>query len=404
MSVAELWPGIRRREDGSIAFSCHKDERERCGAEPTRIYHFKSSLVDKQVVALSCERHRLAEYARKAEVRFLVDCIIGAGTGIDYSEARGSTEIGEGLFRCKRCNSILVNYTGNKATLFSVAGDEYCHRCEETKRIEGAPSELALRDLERRIGAAERLINELKCKETGALEDTLKQDRKQNEDRMNQLAVSISAQKKSLDVMCGEVGLLKADLESEMQAGLDDEEKMAALAEDVSRLKSIQQGTERKDTKTMNVKNEAQEAAVRTAASQFVKGLRVPLARALSKGSADESAQAKIADALDSPLGDAIVSLLLGVGLEHLPLPIGSGVQGVVRQLSAELRVRGASIAADQAADLVMGPLREALGGLLAGEAAEALQGLPVPVNAISTTEAAVKHEAPLRIVMDGGK
>lgn len=117
-----------------------------------------------------------------------------------------------------------------------------------------------------------------------------------------------------------------------------------------------------------NLTPDAMDAAWRIAGNQLVKLTREPLVAALSRnlGPGDEALRARIAAFLDTPLGTAVVTAILSVGLSAMPaiaLP-GVGTQAVPR-LAQELRVKAMADAADFAADLLMGPLRESLSLLI---------------------------------------
>lgn len=108
------------------------------------------------------------------------------------------------------------------------------------------------------------------------------------------------------------------------------------------------------------------DAAWRTGAGQFVKLARDPLAALISRhlGPGDESLRGRIAAFLETELGTALVSALLSASLSALPngasRMIGLSPAQLAR-LTQELRVGAMAGAGDVAADLFMGPLRQAL-------------------------------------------
>jgi len=109
---------------------------------------------------------------------------------------------------------------------------------------------------------------------------------------------------------------------------------------------------------------DATDAAWRIAGAQLIKLTRAPLVAALSRnlGPGDEALRARIAAFLETELGAAILTAIVSVGLSAMPalaLP-GASAQSVPR-LAQELRVKAMADAADFAADLLMGPLRESL-------------------------------------------
>lgn len=113
---------------------------------------------------------------------------------------------------------------------------------------------------------------------------------------------------------------------------------------------------------------DATDAAWRIAGAQLVKLTREPLVAALARnlGPGDEALRARIAAFLDTELGLAMITAVLSMGLSAMPainLP-GAG-QHAVPRLAQELRVKAMADAADFAADLFMGPLRESLSLLI---------------------------------------
>jgi len=111
--------------------------------------------------------------------------------------------------------------------------------------------------------------------------------------------------------------------------------------------------------------DDTKSASVRAAASQFVKLTREPLVAALTRGLGmedNETSRAAAARFLRSPLGDALVSGMLSMGVTALP------VKGNLKnEISKELRIRAMSTAMDETVDLIMGPFRTVTGQLLQG-------------------------------------
>jgi len=109
---------------------------------------------------------------------------------------------------------------------------------------------------------------------------------------------------------------------------------------------------------------DAADAAWRVAGAQLIKLTRAPLVAALARhlGPGDEALRARLAAFLETELGTAVLTALVSAGLSAMPaLPLpGVGAQAVPR-LARELRVQAMADAADWTADLLAGPLREAL-------------------------------------------
>ncbi|MBL8603639.1 MAG: hypothetical protein JNK72_17065 [Myxococcales bacterium] len=129
---------------------------------------------------------------------------------------------------------------------------------------------------------------------------------------------------------------------------------------------------------------DAGEAAWRLAGSQFVKLAREPIVALLSRHLApdDASLRARIAMFLETELGTSLLSALLSVGLQALPVSQGE----VTTRLARELRVRAMAGAGDVVADVLMGPLRQV--------AAMYLQGAPGAVSAAPSEPAALPLHA----------
>ncbi|MFO0652731.1 MAG: hypothetical protein U0326_41325 [Polyangiales bacterium] len=113
-----------------------------------------------------------------------------------------------------------------------------------------------------------------------------------------------------------------------------------------------------------NLGPDATDAAWRIAGAQLVKLTREPLVAALSRnlGPGDEALRARIAMFLDTELGTAMVTAVLSIALSAMPaIPLPGAGANAVPRLAQELRVKAMADAADFAADLFMGPLRESL-------------------------------------------
>ncbi len=132
---------------------------------------------------------------------------------------------------------------------------------------------------------------------------------------------------------------------------------------------------------TQQLQQDAIDAAWRTAATQFVKLARDPIAAALSRKLApgDESLRSRIAAFLETEVGTAVMSGLLSMGLSALPggvAKVGGISQAHLDRLTRELRLKSMAEVADVAADLVMGPLRETL-SLMVRTAGTSIAELP---------------------------
>lgn len=113
------------------------------------------------------------------------------------------------------------------------------------------------------------------------------------------------------------------------------------------------------------VKDDATEAAWRTAGSQFVKLTREPLVAMLCKHIApdDQGVRARLAAFLETEVGTAMLSAFLSLALGAMP----AGAGDTPALLSRELRVRAMSDVGDVLAELLMGPLRLVMTNYLAG-------------------------------------
>jgi hypothetical protein len=145
--------------------------------------------------------------------------------------------------------------------------------------------------------------------------------------------------------------------EKEMNKSNDSEAKPVSVATQ----QRVMKVAETIDT----IVDDTKSASVRAAASQFVKLTREPLVAALTRGLGmedNETSRAAAARFLRSPLGDALVSGMLSMGVTALP------VKGNLKnEISKELRIRAMSTAMDETVDLIMGPFRTVTGQLLQG-------------------------------------
>lgn len=133
--------------------------------------------------------------------------------------------------------------------------------------------------------------------------------------------------------------------------------------------------------------DDASDAAMRTAGSQFVKLARDPIVALLTRhlGPDDPSLRVRIAAFLETELGNAILASLLSVGLSTMPTLIGAEAQ---QRVARELRIRAMSGAGDVIADVLMGPLRQVVSAYLQGDPAAARQMSAGPMPVIETTAA----------------
>lgn len=113
-------------------------------------------------------------------------------------------------------------------------------------------------------------------------------------------------------------------------------------------------------------KEEAHEAAWRTATKQFVKLVREPLVAVMAKQAgkeADEGFKKQLADFLMTEAGTTMLTGVLSIGLTAIP---GESNPQVAR-LAKELRVNAMANTADLMADVVMGPLRQVVSAFIQG-------------------------------------
>jgi hypothetical protein len=104
------------------------------------------------------------------------------------------------------------------------------------------------------------------------------------------------------------------------------------------------------------LEGDATDAGWRLAGKQFLKMTREPIVAFLSRQLGDdESIKAKVADFLDTDLGEALLASMLSMGLSVLPETTGD----IPKRLARELRVHAMTDVGDVVADLLMGPLRQ---------------------------------------------
>lgn len=151
------------------------------------------------------------------------------------------------------------------------------------------------------------------------------------------------------------------------------EESVVYLSYTVAELRAIEAQTKVQKDKQMTlsdkikdgaaqafevVKDDAADAAWRTAGSQFVKLTRDPLVAMLQRhlGSDDET-KLKITLFLQSELGTSLVAAVLSMGLSTLPASAGPHPA----RLARELRVKAMADVGDLVAEVIMGPLRQVM-------------------------------------------
>jgi len=154
---------------------------------------------------------------------------------------------------------------------------------------------------------------------------------------------------------------------------------------------------------TEEIEKDARDAAFRLAAKQFSKLAREPIVAALARnlGPNDPSMRGKVSDFLDTELGEAIVTGMLALGLSAMPKIMGETQD----RMSKELRVKAMVDAGDIVADLLMAPLRQALGDLIRGTPvgvaelpAESISHPRVDLSLVTTAAPPVTSEANLPV------
>lgn len=113
-------------------------------------------------------------------------------------------------------------------------------------------------------------------------------------------------------------------------------------------------------------KQDLAHAGYRVTATQFVRTVKEPLVTALtknmSKGKAKQMTKA-LGQFFDSDVGEAFLSVMLAVAVAQVPLP--NGMETKKRHLTEELRVMSYSTLGNTLADILMGPMRDALSNLV---------------------------------------
>ncbi len=115
------------------------------------------------------------------------------------------------------------------------------------------------------------------------------------------------------------------------------------------------------DGMDMDVADEAKTAMYRATAKQIAKTVRKPLLAAFKKEGASSGQLKMLADFLATDRGLALLSIFLGFAVTLLP-QAAPGKSAVVRRLAVQLRVGGMQQFADDIADVIGEPLRQALG------------------------------------------
>jgi hypothetical protein len=125
--------------------------------------------------------------------------------------------------------------------------------------------------------------------------------------------------------------------------------------------------------------DEGSDALNRMAGKQILKLTREPIIAYLAGhlGKDDPSMRAKVADFINTEMGEALVALLISLGLSTMP-------KGFIPQqaagLARELRTVAMTNAGDVAADLLMAPLRAVICGVLTPNV---LAGLPAETQQV---------------------
>lgn len=141
-----------------------------------------------------------------------------------------------------------------------------------------------------------------------------------------------------------------------------------------------------------NLRFDADAGAWRTARKQLLKLIREPLCAKLAAMFApgDPAALARIGRFLDTELGDAMLSAVVGAALSSLPSSVaGSQMGQIAGKLAVECRQHAIGEAGDALADVLMGPLRAvAVQWLTAPEGAAAVGMLGEPARPLEVDPA----------------
>ena len=110
------------------------------------------------------------------------------------------------------------------------------------------------------------------------------------------------------------------------------------------------------------IKSDAVEAAYRVGATQTVNGVRAAMVKALQAKGGDSQQVLMLTTVLDSEVGQALISTLLGHALPHVP---GIKDNRHVPKISEEMRVNGYTGAGNLIADVIMDQLKPILANAL---------------------------------------
>lgn len=114
------------------------------------------------------------------------------------------------------------------------------------------------------------------------------------------------------------------------------------------------------------LKSDGTEAAYRVGATQITKAVKAALLKVFEAKGGDSGQMEMFKMLLDSEVGDALVSVLLGHVLPRVP---GAGTDRRVEKLAVEMRTNGMAIGGNLLADMAMGSILPVL--------TEALKNLP---------------------------
>lgn len=104
-------------------------------------------------------------------------------------------------------------------------------------------------------------------------------------------------------------------------------------------------------------KQDLNKASYRVVATQIIKTAKAPLVSALTTGQRKATTKL-IGEFFDTPPGNAIISMMISLGLDNLPIDT---MQEQRAKLAEEMRIAAYSDAGNFAADILLNPLREAL-------------------------------------------
>lgn len=174
-----------------------------------------------------------------------------------------------------------------------------------------------------------------------------------------------------------------------------------------SRLKSLRFSEPRTSShtkdKTMSkivetLRTDAREAAYRVAGTQITSGVKAALVKLISsKGGGSEQVE-MLKMLLDTEMGDSIISLMLGYGLNYAP---GLKDDPRVQKLSEEFRVNGMSVAGNAVIGAAMESFLPVLTNALAALPAE---GSAFRVKDADDSESEEEEEAPVKAVKSASR